>query len=158
MEKLLEGGGVEWYNGYILFFKKMVLTMGSTLGITAGITENLQGKFSYTYLDPGENTTGRPGNKADISLKYAGNKFDVFLAGQHVSSYYAADNSQNKIDDYFIANTKINYKIAGGLKVFVAIDNIFDLEYKIYANLPGGSAGLYSMPKRTFTTGLSYKF
>ena len=31
MEKLLEGGGVEWYNGYILFFKKMVLTMGSTL-------------------------------------------------------------------------------------------------------------------------------
>ena len=47
MEKLLEGGGVEWYNGYILFFKKMVLTMGSTLDLAEMKAEIIKWMFIF---------------------------------------------------------------------------------------------------------------
>lgn len=131
---------------------------GAEAGIRAQITQDIEGRVYYTYLDPGEKTKGRPGNKLDLYLKYARNKIALSLNGQYVTDYYADDNKKEPIDDYFIANTKISYAILDGLRAFLAVDNILNRKYEIYADIPGGGAGLYSMPKRTFTAGLNYKF
>ena len=40
------------------------------------------------------------------------------------------------------------------LNVFLAVDNIFDRDYVIYTDLPGGAAGLYRMPRRAVTLGV----
>ncbi len=65
---------------------------------------------------------------------------------------------EDVIDGYFVINSKISYTLWFGLKPFVAVDNVLDRNYDIYANLPGGSAGLYKMTERNYTVGLSYKF
>ena len=131
---------------------------GIETGLNAQLSEGISGRLYYTYFDPGKKTTGRPGTKVDLSLRYTKNPVAVSLSGQYIGDYYAEDDSQSPIDDYFIANTKLSYEIVKDLKVFLAVDNILNNEYGVYANLAGGSAGVYSMPRRTFTAGLNYKF
>ena len=126
-------------------------------GVETGLNMQLgyfTGRIYYSYLDPGEKTTGRPGNKLDIVMRYTHDKFLVAFTGQYVGNYYAADNHEQKIDDYFVANVKLSYRVLPQLNVFLAVDNIFDRDYVIYADLPGGAAGLYRMPRRAFTLGV----
>lgn len=130
---------------------------GVEAGIRVQITRDLEGRVYYTYLDPGDKTKGRPGNKLDLHLRYTGNKLALSFSGQYVADYFADDNKKEPIDDYFIANTKLSYKILDGLQAFFAVDNILSRDYEIYADLPGGGAGLYTMPKRSFTVRLNYK-
>ncbi len=130
---------------------------GVETGIRARFARGFSGRLYYTYLDAGEKTRGRPGDKFDLHLRYVRNKFVLSLNGQYVADYFADDNKKESIDDYFIANTKLSYKILDGLQAFFAVDNILNRDYEIYADLPGGGAGLYTMPKRSFTVGLNYK-
>lgn len=131
---------------------------GLEAGIRTRIMRGLTGQLYYTYLDPGEKTTGRPGNKLDLHLMYARNRGGLSFSCQYVTNYFAADNREEPIDDYFIVYTKLSYKILDALRAFLAVDNMLNREYEIYADLPGGGAGIYTMPKRTFTVGLNYKF
>ncbi len=130
---------------------------GIETGLITGLGKGFRSKIYYTYLDPGEKTSGRPGNKIDISLRYTMNKLALSLSSQYVTDYFAADSSKEPIDDYFVANTKLSYELFAGLKAFIAVDNILDEEYEIYVDLPGG-IGPYLMPKRQFTCGISFKF
>ena len=131
---------------------------GIETGLRAQISKRLSGRIYYTYLDPGEKTKGRPGNKIDLAVRYARERFGFSLTGQYVADYFAADNGKESISDYFVANMKLSYEVIPGLQASLAVDNILDEEYEIYADLPGGAAGLYSMPKRAFTIGLNFKF
>jgi outer membrane cobalamin receptor len=116
------------------------------------ISDSLNGQINYTYFDPGTKTTGRPGEKYGASLKYAKDKLSAILSGEYVGKYYSQDNSQGKINDYLVINTKVNYNILEYLTLFVAVDNVTDTEYQIYNNR------LYTMPKRTVTAGLNLTF
>jgi len=130
---------------------------GIELNVRARMAEGLLGTFSYTYLDPGDMTKGRPGDKLDMSLKYSRRKLSLSVKGQYVWDYFAADGRKEKIPDYFVADAKLSYELLPGFLGFLAVDNIFDADYKVYADLPGGKAGLYKMPGRAVTVGLSLK-
>jgi len=127
-------------------------------GLEAGLdirpAAGFQARLGYTHLDPGERTTGRPGDKVDITARWAWNRFLLSTAGQHVTGYYAADQSRQRIPDYFVWDLKLNCRIVSGLSAFAAVDNVTDDTYASYANLPGSSAGLYTMPRRRATAGL----
>ena len=56
-----------------------------------------------------------------------------------------------------MTDVKLGYEVLPGLQLSLAVDNVLDEAYEIYVDLPGGSAGLYAMPQRTFTTGLTFK-
>lgn len=143
----------------ILFKNRGSFTFkGAEAGMNLRLLKNLNTGLSYSYLDPGVHTTGKPGNKIDFSAGYSFRKFDINLFGQHVSDYYMSDNSKDKINDYFVADAKIIYRIWNNLNIFTAVDNIFDRDYKVYADLPGGSAGLYQMPGRAFSVGVNAEF
>ena len=115
-------------------------------------SESLNGQLNYTYLDPGIYTTGRPGDKAGASLKYAKDKLNAIITGEYVGRYFAADNSSNRIGDHVILNTKIDYRLLRDMSVFAAVDNITGESYQLYYN------GLYTMPGATLTLGANYAF
>jgi len=131
---------------------------GMDVGLRVQVNRELSGRIYYTYLDPGEKTTGRPGDKIDLSLRYAGKRLRFSLTGQYVADYFAADDRKEPIPDYFMANTKLSYEFIPHLETFFAVDNIFDREYEIYADIPGDQAGRYTMPKRVLTIGLNLKY
>lgn len=120
--------------------------------------KNLSSKLSYSVMDTGSKTTGRPGRKTDGSLAYQAGKTKTFLSAQHVSDYHASDHHTQKIKNYFLGHAKFLVQATPEITLFASIKNMADVNYKIYADLPGGSAGLYQMPGRTFTSGLTYKF
>lgn len=131
---------------------------GFEIGIIAKYKNMVSVKIYHSYLDPQEKTTGRPKHKTDANVKFSFASFNCGLNGSYVTNYFAADSSQNPIDDYFIINTKLTYTLPFGLQPFFAVDNVLNQDYEIYANLPGAFAGLYRMPKRTYTIGAQYRF
>ncbi len=130
---------------------------GAELGLNAALSEISGARLSYTYMDPGKHTAGRPGNKAVAKLFFTPGDLYLDIGGEFVSSYYAANNSEDKIDDFFIMRAKTSYDILENLRVFAGVENIFDISYSIYADLPGES-GVYPMPGRSFTGGITYAF
>lgn len=120
--------------------------------LVARFSETLSGQVNYTYFDAGSKTSGKPGDKAGASLKYVNGIWKAMAGADYVARYYAADNQTGKIDDYLLANARVECTVAEGLDVFVALDNIADKEYQVF------SGGLYTMPKRTVTAGVNYRF
>jgi iron complex outermembrane receptor protein len=131
---------------------------GVEVGIIARYKNSIMAHIYHSYLDPGEKTMGRARNKTDVNLRFLYKSFGCSLNGQYVRDYFAANNSEMPIDDYVVTNTKLTYTLRFGLQPFFAVDNVLNQDYAIYANLPGGAAGLYTMPKRAFTVGLQYEF
>jgi iron complex outermembrane receptor protein len=131
---------------------------GAEVKINAAVTDFAKLQLGYSYLDSGEHTTGRPGGKADISIDIRFDRWGLVTKMQQVSSYYASDNSADRIDDYLTADMKANYKISGNLIIFGSVSNLLDRSYEIYADLPGSSAGLYEMPGRNYNLGMKYVF
>jgi iron complex outermembrane receptor protein len=131
---------------------------GLEASLTARPVEDFQVQASYTHLDPGTMTSGRPGDKVDLSLRWIRRRPALSCRGQYATNYYAQDGHAERIPDYFIWDAKLSYELLGGAQLFLAIDNLFDDSYTVYANLPGSSAGLYTMPRRRFTTGLSVRW
>lgn len=131
---------------------------GIELGIVGNYRNFLKTRINHSFLDPGQHTTGRPKYKTDINLNVTHTLLSVGVAAQYVADYYAADSLQEPIDDFFIIGSKVTCKLSFGLHPFFAVDNILGHKYDIYVNLPGSSAGLYEMPRRTYTAGASYYF
>lgn len=119
---------------------------------SASLSEHWYGRMNYTYFDAGSQTTGRPGDKAGASLRYTGGLWKAMAGVSYVGRYYAGDNETNRIDDYLLANCRVEYTVLRGLDVFAAVDNVGDTEYQVY------SSGVYTMPKRTVTAGVNYRF
>ena len=131
--------------------------MGIEAGVRARIGNAVSARLSYTYLDPGAKTTGRPGDKLDLGLRVTRSKLALSLGAQYVSDYFAADDRNAPVSDYLVTDVKLGYEVLPGLQLSLAVDNVLDEAYEIYADLTGGSAGLYAMPQRTFTMGLTFK-
>ena len=131
--------------------------MGIEAGVRARIGNAVSARLSYTYLDPGAKTTGRPGDKLDLGVRATRSKLTLSLGAQYVADYFAAEDRGKPVSDYLVTDVKLGYEVLPGLQLSLAVDNVLDRSYEIYADLTGGAAGLYAMPKRTFTTGLTFK-
>ncbi len=131
---------------------------GAEAAVSAGLWDLSSVRVSYSYLDPGEHTMGRPGNKAGASLSFSPGDLYFDLGGEYVSSYYSKNEKKGKLDDYLTINLRANYRLFDNLKIFAEIDNLLDSSYSIYADLPGDSAGVYPMPGRNLAGGISYAF
>lgn len=129
---------------------------GVELSINSKISEALSMILNYSFLDPGDFTLGRAMDKADFILRYKGKRIVIFSNAQYVGRYYADNYKRSKIGDYFIANAYAGFKIVNNLQLFLKIENIFNRDYQIYVDIPGGKAGLYRMPGRSINIGFSW--
>jgi iron complex outermembrane receptor protein len=115
-----------------------------------------ESRISYAYLDPGRHTAGRPGDKLDlIGILYV-RRFTFLASLQYIGDYYAADDKEERIDDYLVVNARLSRLIGVGFDAFFSVENITDEEYDIYTSVPGGKTGLYRMPGRRFLVGVAY--
>lgn len=131
-----------------------------------GIEVTLEGRWhtglsssvSYSYLDTGPWTQGRPGTKVDFEIYAKRGRFTAKFSGSHVSDYFGGNDSTDPIPSYTVADFYGEGLIAGGLSAFLGIGNISGEEYFIYTELPGMAAGLYEMPGMSFTGGFRYAY
>lgn len=114
------------------------------------------GRISLTYLDPGENTQGKAGQKYDFTLIFKRGKLFTALNGQYVTDYYASDKRSNRLPAFFLVNLKNEINLTRILSVFLSLDNLLNEKYSLYVNLPEG-AGVYPMPGRAIYFGLNIK-
>ncbi len=121
-------------------------------------SENLSLRLSFTHQDSEEYTQGRPENELDLLFLYKMDKFTFSATGQYVDNYFAADNEQEAIPNFFLVNTKLLYNISSALEAYLEINNLFNVEHKLYVDLAGSAAGVYTQPGRTFSLGLTYKW
>ncbi|MEO0022968.1 MAG: TonB-dependent receptor [candidate division WOR-3 bacterium] len=109
-----------------------------------------------TFSDFGVHTRGRAETKLDFSLGFNRSRLDANAGLHYVGNYFAADSSRQPIPAYWTADLRAGYRLFKGLRLFAAVENIFNRQYQIYADLPGTAAGLYLMPGRAFTVGVDY--
>ncbi len=155
IETALNPGGFPPYKfqntGKFMFY-------GTEIGLRAVPFRSLSAGVSYSYLDAGDLTKGRPGSKIDADIRWSPGRFRAFLNAQHVSHYYAADKRTLPIPSYFLLNARVEYSIRCNLGVFAEVNNITGENYEIYADLSGQAAGLYQMPGRNVHFGFKTGF
>jgi len=119
-------------------------------------SRSLETRLSYSYLNPGDRTLGRPGRKADVMtvVRFGDNTVAANL--QYVGDYYADDGQRSKINDYAVVDLRIARPLFGRLEGFVSAKNVTDEDYTIYTEIPGGSSGVYEMPGRRYLAGISF--
>ena len=129
-------------------------------GVEAGLDFQawsfVSGSLSYSYLDPGRWTRGRPGSKLDLSLMLETGAGILRLTGRRVDDYYAAHDHEQEIGGYSLVGLYMETARLEGFRIFAGVENLLDEEYALFVDLPGGEAGLYGMPGRTFLFGLKY--
>lgn len=130
---------------------------GAEFSLKAAFNESLSGILFYTYLDPGEKTRGRPGQKWDFSLRLREKFFYVSLHAQYVTDYFAGDFSEKALPSYFLLNSRVIVDISKNIELFLDLNNIFNKEYRIYVDLPGIATGIYPMSGRNLNIGLKLK-
>ncbi|MGB9894257.1 MAG: hypothetical protein ACPLRA_07550, partial [Candidatus Saccharicenans sp.] len=107
--------------------------------------------------DPGQQTIGKARQKYDFSLIFKKGRLFSSLMAQYVTDYYAGNNHTNPLPSFFLLNAKVDLELSRYFEVFLALNNILDVDYKIYVNLPGQAAGAYPMPGRSINVGLRIK-
>lgn len=126
---------------------------GIELAATGRITW-FRARLAATLTDYGANTRARPGLKLDGNVGAELGRVGIDLAGHHVGRYYAADSSQSPIPSYTTFDCRLRGRILSWLGAHLAVENLLDAQYSIFADLPGTSAGLYRQSGRSFTLGL----
>jgi outer membrane cobalamin receptor len=124
-------------------------------GVEGGVrleTDELNGQIYYSHLNPKEKTTGRPEDKLSMKIGLHKSKSSLSLDGQYVWNYYAQDHHQEKMNPFFVLNSKVSHAITKHLELFAGVENILKELYQVYVDLPS-SSGVYQMPRRSFSIG-----
>lgn len=119
-------------------------------------SQAFEARLSYSYLNPGDHTLGRPGRKADARTIVRIRDNTIVADLQYVSDYYADDGHRSRIDDYAVADLRIARRLFGSLEGFVSAKNVTNEDYRVYTEIPGGSSGVYEMPGRRYVAGVSF--
>ncbi|MGQ9673622.1 MAG: TonB-dependent receptor plug domain-containing protein [Candidatus Aminicenantales bacterium] len=127
---------------------------GAEFNFEAAFSPSFSTLLFYTYLDPGEKTKGRPGQKLDLSLRWEKKFFFAALQAQYITDYYADDFSRFRLSPYFLLNSRFEAKLFSFFSLFCEINNILNKDYQIYVDMPGIATGIYAMPRRSFNVGL----
>jgi outer membrane cobalamin receptor len=130
---------------------------GTELNLKAALSHSFSAFLFYTYLDPGEKTKGRAGQKWDFSLRFENDDVFASLQTQYVTDYYAEDFAQSRLPSYFLLNLRFEVNALSFLGIFIEMNNILDNNYLIYVDMPGIEAGPYPMPGRSLNIGFSIK-
>lgn len=106
-----------------------------------------------TWLDPGNNTQGKAGQKYDLMLIFSRGKLFQAATAQYVTDYYAGNDRTQKLPSFLLLNYRIEWKASRYFSVFLNLDNLLNTGYQIYVNL-SEAAGPYPMPGRSAYLGI----
>lgn len=106
------------------------------------VTDNINIKAGYTYLDTEDKATGqslplRPNDKLNLSAEFSTKDMSVIANYTFVSERYDSSVRRN-LSSYSLVNLSSSYKMTKGLTIFARVDNLFDEDYE--------EAGSYGTP------------
>ncbi len=127
---------------------------GGELGLETAVSRALRLGGSFSLLDTGDLTRGRPGRKIDFDVRWKSGRLQAFLTAQHVSDYHAGQGKTLPLPSYTLINGRIEFALNRTLGLFAELNNIGGEDYMVYADLSGNAAGLYEMPGRNAHFGL----
>ncbi len=115
---------------------------GIEVDATLKVTDNINIKAGYTYLDTEDKATGqslplRPNDKLNLSAEFSTKDMSVIANYTFVSERYDSSVRRN-LSSYSLVNLSSSYKMTKGLTIFARIDNLFDEDYE--------EAGSYGTP------------
>ncbi|MGC8798473.1 MAG: TonB-dependent receptor plug domain-containing protein [candidate division WOR-3 bacterium] len=128
-------------------------------GLETGIRvkfEPFYARLSGSFSDYGVHTRARAETKLDFAFGLNRSRLSADAGVHYVGNYFAADSSDEPIPSFWTADLRAGYELLNGLRLFGAVENIFNRQYQAFADLPGVAAGLYQMPGRAFTLGIDY--
>ncbi len=103
---------------------------------------------TYGYLDPDEQTTANPRHKLFVGASYGLSLMTFSASVQHIARLFGADFNRQRLPDYTLVNLRLSARVAAGMSVYVAAENLFDTDYQIVYDYP--------MPGRTVFAGLRW--
>ena len=107
---------------------------GIEVDATLKVTDNINIKAGYTYLDTEDKATGqslplRPTDKLNLSAEFSTKDMSVIADYTFVSERYDSWVSRN-LSSYSLVNLSSSYKMTRGLTIFARIDNLLDEDYE----------------------------
>lgn len=129
---------------------------GAEVSLVLYPSHALETRLSYSYLNPGEQTTGRPGRKADARTRVRLGANTLITDLQYVGDYYAGDGHSQRIDDYALVDLRLGRTVVGSIEGFISVKNITNEAYRVYTEIPGAGSGVYRMPGRRYLVGIGF--
>jgi outer membrane receptor protein involved in Fe transport len=128
---------------------------GAELDASYRVSPALLASATYSYLHTDAPRIASPKHQATANVHYLLGKFTFNVSAQAVAGLYTLtdnkttpDVTEEEIQNYFLLNAKINYKLLPSLNLFVSADNLLNAEYSaVYG---------YPMPGITFFGGLNF--
>ena len=127
------------------------------------LTENLDALIGVSINDFDQNTNRFlrvPEKTVDVGLTYKHSffrqhDFSASLVGRYAMDTYDVAFTPSfppalptapraKLDDYFVADLKINFDVNENLRVFFGIDNITDEDYELVSGIPATDLSVYT--------------
>ncbi len=129
---------------------------GVEVSLSPKISKCLFIDFNYSFLDPEELTLGKAMDRANLILKYKSKRFLLSANAQYAGRYFADNYKKSRIENHSITNLFAGFKVLNNFQVFLKLENIFNRNYYIYVDIPGGKAGIYRMPGRNINFGINW--
>jgi len=133
------------------------LFRGAQADAAYALTDEISLTAAYTFLDPGTRTQGRPAHTATGGARFGNATWGITADALYVGKYYAADNSQSPINDFFTLNARGWYNFTEQIQVYLGVNNLLDRRHVIYASNTSTS-GLFQMPGVMGNVGVKYTF
>ncbi|MBI5188067.1 MAG: TonB-dependent receptor [Nitrospirae bacterium] len=98
------------------------------------VTDNINIKGGYTYLDTEDKATGErlplgPKDKFNLSTEFSTKDMSVIADYTFVSERYDSSVSRN-LSSYSLLNLSSSYKMTKGLTIFARVENLLDEDYE----------------------------
>jgi vitamin B12 transporter len=155
----------EIYTAYAADFTATPANMGGVskrqgieLSASLAVTDSLQVKATYTYLDAtdpdGDIEVRRPKHSGSVNVTQSfqegrGHFFiDAIFNGEMEDNEYIYSNSIDRVtlDDYVLVNIGADYQLTDTFTVYGRIENLFDVEYEeVYGYNTAGITGFVGM-------------
>jgi len=134
------------YPNLILTNSGSFIHRGVEFSGSAFISNDLQLRTSYSFIDPGKETRSVPKHKIFIGGDYTYHIATFSLSIQHVEGMYGSDNYKNLLIDYTDVGVKVSINMTQKYSISLSSDNLLDQSYQTILGYP--------MPGRTVSVGL----
>lgn len=141
---------------------------GAEFGFFKRFAKYFTGRLGYTHLDTAHDDLIQryPHDKFTVGLSYAREKFDINLEDLGfydivpVTRFVEKHKKYLPEQTYWVWNLSANYRIDRNAKIFLNVNNIFDLYYMTLVDYDSVADGMryYSKPGRNIMLGVEYSF
>ncbi len=142
-EREMKDGSLKMMPVYLLRNYKDVRTQGLEVSVSNQFPYHLHGTVGYSFWDTENNETGKvltfsPRHMMKATMGWSGPYgIGTGLRVQYISRRYTDDENAEKFDPYTLVSVDLSKDILEHGQVFLTINNLLNIEYEEYTEMPG---------------------